>query len=190
MTKIDISRHAIRVVLNRALYNCGSPESPLDVEGTALFIETESKYIIDMVAEGKILDILCNEDLYSDDTEVMVRWDNDVKHWHSTGVFSLRAAKISRCNNIWKDYTTISESHQPYHTFKPSTKLIEQEILYTEVYKPLSIKPSKSSKILHDALKFKKIPKPSKLTWQAFTDTSVSSSTSAEPSYTYYTTTY
>jgi len=121
MAKIDVSKHGIRVILNREFYNNGSKKAPLDVEGTVLFIDTRSGYTKDLLKQGDILEILCTYELELDDTYVLVRWDNDIKHWFSSGMFALRESKLSRCKTIWDSTTKIVESTIPFSELQPGS---------------------------------------------------------------------
>lgn len=121
MAKIDVSAYGIRVILNRDLFNRGSSSCPLDVEGTVLFIETQSIYVKRLIKEGNILKILCTYDLALDDASVLVRWDNDVKHWFASGMFVLRSSKLSRCSTIWNNKDIIAESTVHYTELHPDS---------------------------------------------------------------------
>lgn len=120
MAKIDVSKHGIRVILNRDYYDVGTPKAPLDVEGTVLYIETHSAYTKDLIKQGEILKILCTYDLELGDTYVLVRWDSDIKHWLSSGMFALRSSKLSRCKTIWDGESIIAESTTPFADLQPS----------------------------------------------------------------------
>ncbi len=128
MAKIDVSRHGIRVILNRCFYNNGTPETPLDVEGTVLFIETHSNYVKGLIKQGDVLEILCTYELELDDTYALVRWDNDVKYWIPSGVLALRNSKLSRCKTIWSNGPTITESTIPFSELSPESSVHEPSL--------------------------------------------------------------
>ena len=121
MAKIDVSRHGIRVILNRCFYTNGTPQTPLDVEGTVLFIETHSTYVRDLVKRGDTLKILCTYELELANTYALVRWDNDVKYWVPSGVLVLRSSKLSRCKTIWDNEIAIAESTVPFAELNPES---------------------------------------------------------------------
>jgi len=121
MSKYDISKYSIRVILNADIYHPGSVETPLNVEGTVLSIDTVSGSVINMIKKHELLDILCNSGIGLFDTVVRVRWDNDTKQTYPAGSFIFRAGKVSICNNIWERKRTINISNVPFHTLKPVT---------------------------------------------------------------------
>jgi len=120
MAIYDLTTYKIRVLLNPVFFNGDSQDSPTNMEGTVLTLLSTEKYIDNAIADGKLIDILC-DDTYEEGAKIIVRWDNDRRNMFDPGSFIFRRGKIHRCNNIWTMNSNIKEDNRPYYKLHPKT---------------------------------------------------------------------
>jgi hypothetical protein len=120
MPEYDISMHGIRVVLDPAYYGTPASRAPIDVEGTALSIIDCGKRGLDMMREGRFIELLCDPN-YNGNTDVFVRWDTDEKEWFCGGSLLLRRAKGSFCSSIWTGDEGVQMDKRTFHELQPRT---------------------------------------------------------------------
>ena len=120
MTKIDVSDLLIRVILNRTHYDRPTKQHPFDMEGTVLHILPHEDRVRELIAQGGLIDILCNPDVDSDMAVIMVRWDNDQRTYVYAGSLIFRRGLVSICNSLWESSGIVMD-HRPTDQLMPDT---------------------------------------------------------------------
>jgi len=138
MNKIDVSDLLIRVILNRTYYDIPTKQHPFDMEGTVLHILPHDDRPHEWIAQGKLIDILCNTHVDCDMADIMVRWDNDQRSYAYAGGLIFRRGLISICNSLWESSNILIDN-------RPTEELVAD----TGGISPKSIEPKYTKALMY-----------------------------------------